>query len=149
MAKEYTTTTVRRLANHFVSWLIERGWFDRHSYLLTVAGRRTGQPRTTPVTLVENASGRYLVAPYGPVQWVRNVRAAGQATLRRGSRDETVRLRELEPEAAAPILRDYLRTVPIVRPYFDVRPDSALADFAAEADRHPVFEIRDAPGGRD
>ncbi|MEQ4205056.1 nitroreductase family deazaflavin-dependent oxidoreductase [Actinopolymorpha sp. B9G3] len=147
MAKRFQQTRLRRTGNRAVTWLTRRGWIDRHTYLLTVAGRRTGQPRTTPVTLVENVSGRYVVAPYGPVQWVRNVRAAGQVMLQRGGRVEPVHLRELGPAAAAPVLREYLRTVPIVRPYFDVRPGSALADFEAEADRHPVFEIRDAPGG--
>jgi deazaflavin-dependent oxidoreductase (nitroreductase family) len=142
VARRYRSTAVRRIFNRLVVWLIERGWFDRRTHLLTVPGRRTGQLHTTPVTLVGDASGRYVVAPYGPVQWVRNVRSASQVTLRRGAELETVSLHELGPHDAAPVLREYLATVAIVRPYFDVRPDSPLEDFEAEAGRHPVFEIR-------
>jgi deazaflavin-dependent oxidoreductase (nitroreductase family) len=144
VAKRFQQTSLRRFGNRLVAPLVRRGWFDRRTYLLTVAGRRTGQPRTTPVTLVENPAGRYVVAPYGPVQWVRNVRVAGHVTLQRGARVETVSLHELGPHDAAPVLREYLATVPIVRPYFDVRPNSSQEEFEAEADQHPVFQIRSA-----
>ena len=93
------------------------------------------------MTLVEQLPRRWLVAPYGEVGWVRNARAAGSVTLERGRRTETLRLVELGPRDAARILQRYLREVPITRPYFDVRPESSLDDFAAEAPRHPVFEL--------
>jgi deazaflavin-dependent oxidoreductase (nitroreductase family) len=109
--------------------------------LLTVPGRRSGRPRSTPVTLVEEDGQRWLVAPYGPVAWVHNARVAGQVQLSRGRRSETVRVKELAPEAAAPILKAYLERVPITRPYFDVTPDAPLAAFAAEAPQHPVFRV--------
>ena len=98
-------------------------------------------PRSTPVTLVEEDGQRWLVAPYGPVGWVHNARAAGQVQLSRGRRSETVRVKELAPEAAAPILKAYVERVPITRPYFDVPPDATLAAFAAEAPKHPVFQV--------
>jgi hypothetical protein len=82
------------------------------------------------------------LAPYGEVGWVRNARAAGQVTLKRGRRSETVRIVELSAEDAAPVLKKYLAQVPIVRPFFDVTPKSNIQDFVAEASRHPVFRIQ-------
>jgi len=61
--------------------------------------------------------------------------------LSRGRRSESVRVKELAPEAAAPILKAYVQRVPITRPYFDVTPDATLAAFAAEAPKHPVFQV--------
>ncbi len=75
------------------------------------------------------------------VNWVRNARAAGEVTLSRGGRTERVRVSELSPEASAPVLREYLSEVRVTRPYFDVTVDSTDPEFAAEAPRHPVFEI--------
>jgi deazaflavin-dependent oxidoreductase (nitroreductase family) len=111
--------------------------------LLTVAGRRTGKPRTTPVTLVDGDEGRrWLVAPYGAVGWVLNARAAGNVRLTRGRRSEVVEIDEVAAEEAAGVLRTYLRHVRVVRPFFDVAPDSPLEAFTAEAPRHPVFRLR-------
>jgi hypothetical protein len=93
------------------------------------------------VTLVEENGERWLVAPYGEVGWVQNARAARQITLRRGRRSETVTIVELAPEDAAPVLKKYITRISIVRPFFDVRPESDLRDFVAEAPRHPVFRI--------
>jgi hypothetical protein len=61
--------------------------------------------------------------------------------LSRGRPTETVRVKELAPEAAAPVLKAYVQRVPITRPYFDVAPDATLAAFAAEAPKHPVFQV--------
>jgi hypothetical protein len=83
--------------------------------------------------------GRWLVAPYGEVAWVRNVRAAGEVELRRARTTERCLAREATAEEAVPVLRTYLRQVRIVRPYFDVTLSSPDAAFAAEAPRHPVF----------
>jgi deazaflavin-dependent oxidoreductase (nitroreductase family) len=111
------------------------------TYLLTVPGHRSGAPRSTPVTLVEEGGRRWLVAPYGEVAWVRNVRAAGKATLSRGGHTDEIALREVGTDEAAPVLKLYVTRVPITRPYFDVRPGSDLGAFRAEAPRHPVFAI--------
>jgi deazaflavin-dependent oxidoreductase (nitroreductase family) len=141
MARIYRPTLLRRVANTLMRLLLRLGLAPRTTVLLTVPGRRSGTPRSTPVTLVEEDGQRWLVAPYGPVGWVRNARAAGQVELSRGRRSETVRLQELVPEAAAPILKTYVERVRITRPYFDAAPDAPLAAFAAEAPRHPVFQI--------
>jgi len=131
----------RRAANALVSILLHLGLGPARTYLLTVAGRRSGAPRTTPVTLVEEGGRRWLVAPYGEVAWVHNLRAAGKAMLSRGAHSETVMVREVNTDEAAPVLKMYVTRVPITRPYFDAKPESDLAAFRAEAPRHPVFAI--------
>jgi len=141
VAEIYRMTAGRRLANTFIRAMLTVGVPIKDTYVLTVRGRRTGRPRSTPVRLVQEGGQRWLVAPYGPVNWVRNARAAGQVTLSSGRRSETVAIEELGPAESAPVLRRYLAEVPIVRPFFDVTPDSPLEAFAAEAPRHPVFRI--------
>jgi len=141
MAATYQLGLWRRLANAIVRALLRLGWGPRQTYLLSVVGRKSGRVYSTPVTLVEEAGQRWLVAPYGEVGWVRNVRAAGEVTLSRGGRSETAAVFEVEPEEAAPILKQYVTQVPITRPFFDARPQSPLAVFAAEAHRHPVFRL--------
>lgn len=143
MAATYRLTPSRRAANRLVRFLLRLGLMPGPTYLLSVPGRRTGRLLTTPVTLVENGGGRWLVAPYGDVAWVRSARAAGRVTLSRGSRSETLSVRELPAAEAAPVLQRYITRVPITRRYFDARPDSPLAAFVTEAPRHPVFELRE------
>ena len=141
MAATYRLTPGRRAANRVVRLLLKLGLMPGPTYLLTVIGRRTGRPLSTPVTLVEEGGTRWLVAPYGDVAWVRNARAAGQVTLSRGRHSESLPIRELGPAEAAPVLQRYVTRVPITRPYFDAKPDSPLAAFIAESPRHPVFQL--------
>jgi deazaflavin-dependent oxidoreductase (nitroreductase family) len=140
MAKTYRLGLARRLINVVVKGLLRVGVAGGHTYLLSVSGRRTGKTYSTPVILVENGE-RWLVAPYGEVSWVRNTRAAGQATLSRGRRREQIKVGEVGAQESAPVLRDYLRQVSVVRPFFDASPDSPLEAFVAEAGRHPVFRV--------
>ena len=144
MAQKYRLGFIRRAANLVVRGLLALRVPLPHTYLLAVRGRRTGVLRKTPVTLIETDRQRYLVAPYGEVSWVRNARAAGEVRLKR-YRWETVGIEELSSKEAAPILKTYLSNISIVRPFFDVSPDSSLTDFEREAPRHPVFRILDAP----
>ena len=100
-------------------------------------------PWTTPVAPLEDAEGRWLVAPYGPDGWARNARAAGRVTLRRGRTTESFVVTELRAAEAAPILKRYLAEHPrTVGAYFDVDADSPVEDFAAESARHPVFRLQ-------
>ncbi len=119
------------------------GLAGRHTYNLTVCGRKTGRSYSVPVILIEDRE-RWLVAPYGEVGWVRNARAAGEVDLSRAGRSERLRIEEVAPERSAPILQRYLKAVVVVRPFFDVKPNSQLADFIAEAPRHPVFRLTPA-----
>lgn len=111
------------------------------SYLLTTRGRKTGRPRTNPVVPVDHQGRRWLVAPYGPVSWVHNARAAGRVTLTRGRDTREYAIREVDPEEAGPVLRQYVRIATATRPYFLATKDSPVGDFVTEADRHPVFEL--------
>jgi hypothetical protein len=90
--------------------------------------------------LVEEGE-RWLVAPYGEVAWVRNARAAGEVELSRSRRSETMSIEELTPEEAAPVLKQYIKSVAVVRSFFDVTPESPLDEFVLEAPRHPVFRL--------
>lgn len=141
MASSYRLGPTRRAINALVRCLLWVGVAPARTYLLTVVGHRSGARRSTPVTLVEGERGRFLVAPYGTVGWVRNVRAAGGVTLNRGRHRERARAVEIGAAEAAPVLRRYLTDVPITRPFFDVTPASSLAAFEAEAPRHPVFQL--------
>jgi deazaflavin-dependent oxidoreductase (nitroreductase family) len=141
MAKTYRSTQIRRAANALVKALISVHLAPKQTYLLSVQGRKSGKLYSTPVRLVEEGSQRWLVAPYGEVSWVQNARAAGEVTLTRNGRSEMVRLTELGPEESALVLKRYLEQVPLVRPYFDVKPDAPTEEFISEASRHPVFKI--------
>ncbi len=141
MAKEFQLNTGRRIGNKMISGLVARGLAPKGTYLLTVAGRKTGLPRTTPVAVTTIEGERWLVSPYGVVDWARNARAAGKVTLRRGGSVETVGVIEVGPEEAGPVLKEYVEKIKIVRPYFDAAPGAPAEDFAAEASRHPVFRI--------
>ena len=142
MAATYHLSGWRRLLNGLVRILLRVGLAPRRTYLLTVRGRRSGKPYSTPVTLVETITDRWLVAPYGEVSWVRNPRAAGQVTLSHGRHAETVMIVELRPAEAAPVLQQYVTEVQITRPFFDAKPDAPVEAFVAEAHRHPVFRIQ-------
>jgi deazaflavin-dependent oxidoreductase (nitroreductase family) len=141
VAKTYHLGLWRQVVNDVVRGLLRAGLGPRHTYLLTVPGRRTGRLYSTPVTLVEDSGQRWLVAPYGEVAWVRNARASREVTLSRGRRLDRVVLFDVEPVEAASVLKRYVIQLPVTRPFFDVTPKSSLDAFAAEASRHPVFRL--------
>jgi deazaflavin-dependent oxidoreductase (nitroreductase family) len=141
MSKQYQVNSTVRFVNRVMIRLNRWGIAAPNSYVLTVHGRKTGKTYTAPVLLVEDNGQRWLVSPYGEVSWVRNARAAGEVTLSRQGRSETFKIRESNPQESAPILKHYITRESIVRPYFDVQPDSPLEAFIAEAPRHPVFQL--------
>ena len=111
MTKPYRVTAYVRFSNAINSSLVRLGMMGSIS-LLTVRGRKSGKP-ITPISNFVQDQKRYLIAPYGVVNWVRNLRAAaGVATLTRGRRTEQIQAIELEPESAAPIFREAVRTGP-------------------------------------
>ncbi len=108
-------------------------------YLLTVRGRKSGLPRTVALAIIERNGKRYVGSPYGIVDWVRNLRAAGEAILTRGRRSETVNARELPKGEAALVLREEIKGGnPFIR-YYGVTADSSLEEFERAAVAHPVF----------
>ena len=145
MERYYRLNLPRRLVNVLVRPLVRLGIVLRHTYILTVPGRKSGRRYSTPVTLVEDG-GRWLVAPYGERNWVKNARAAGWVELSRAGRTERVRVTPVDMEEAAPVLRAYVRAVPSTRRFFTAHPSAPVAEFAAEASRHPVFRVESAAG---
>jgi deazaflavin-dependent oxidoreductase (nitroreductase family) len=126
--------------------------------LLTVRGRVTGRPRSTPVAMWELGERRFVQASFGDVDWVRNLRASGEAVIGRGQWSQTVRARELSPTEAGQLMHDALsgtrrlrlvRVIlgPTVRPpvailhRYRFRVDDRLDDYVSEARRHPLFEL--------
>ncbi|HEX4930123.1 MAG TPA: nitroreductase/quinone reductase family protein [Gaiellaceae bacterium] len=143
--KPYRKSLWRRGLNSIVRPLARLGLAGPRTYLLTVEGRRSGRRWSTPVSLVRIGEERWLVAPYGERNWVRNARAAGWVELRRGRRSERLAVRELGPAEAVPVLREYLRLGRVTQPLFDVSLESTTEEWLAEAPRHPVFRLV-APG---
>lgn len=141
MAKTYELTRTRRITNWLLTRLLRLGVPIGNIYLLTVKGRTSGRRYTAPVTLAVRNGQRYLVAPYGEVSWVRNARAVGEVTISRGRRNEVTPVTELSPDEAAPVLKQYVDEVPIVRPYFDTPADAPTDVFVAEAGRKAVFRL--------
>lgn len=114
------------------------------NYLVTlqVRGRRSGRTISFPLVMVVVGGERYLVSMLGEnVNWVRNLKAAGnEATLRHGRR-ERVRLEPVTSDLRAPVLKAYLQQAPGARPHLPVDKDAPLADFEKVASRFPVFRV--------
>ncbi len=137
------------------------GWFTSHlfnpavagltrlgislfgSRVLEVTGRTSGKPRRTPVNLLTFEGERYLVAPRGDTQWVRNLRASGEGRLLVGSHSEHFAAVELTDDEKPPILRAYLKRWKFeVGVFFDgVAPDSSAEELRGAAPKHPVFRL--------
>jgi deazaflavin-dependent oxidoreductase (nitroreductase family) len=132
------------IASTIIGTLLRLGLPVGPSALLSVRGRKSGKIYTIPIALVENSSTSFLVAAFGEVNWVRNLRVADQAQLTRRRRTEDIRVVELETREAAPILKQFFKesqNVSFIKPYFHVTTKSSLADFELEALHHPVFRI--------
>jgi deazaflavin-dependent oxidoreductase (nitroreductase family) len=133
----------RNVVNRIVSALTRAGVSVWGSRVLEVPGRTTGEPRRTPVNLLELDGSRYLVAPRGHTQWVRNMRVSGGGALLLGRRREPFRATEVDDDAKAPVLRAYLRRWKAeVGMFFDgVGPDSPDSELRRIAPDHPVFRL--------
>jgi deazaflavin-dependent oxidoreductase (nitroreductase family) len=142
----------------------EPGWFTKHvfnnvvagltrlgisvlgSRILRVRGRTSGEWRTTPVNLLTFEGERYLVAPRGETQWVKNIRKAGGGELRLGRKTEPIQVVELPDEEKPDLLRAYLeRWKAEVGVFFDgVSATSSDEEVRRIAPKHPVFRIQAA-----
>ena len=140
MTSRFRNNFSAKLGNFFVTAMLRLGVPMGNMILLTVPGRKSGQPRTTPVALGERDGRRFLISPYGEVDWVRNLRAAGGGTLTRGRRVERVTARPLDPREAAPFLKASVAVAPgFIQRYFAVAPDAPLDAFERIAPDHPAF----------
>jgi deazaflavin-dependent oxidoreductase (nitroreductase family) len=141
MATSYRLGRTRRLVNAVVTPLVRFGLAGRNTYLLTVEGRRSGRRYSTPVTLVVDGDIRWLVAPYGERNWVKNARAAGWVELSRAGTSERLQVAEVDAAEAGPVLRKYLRSNRVTSAFFDVKAADPVEAFIAEAAGHPVFRL--------
>jgi deazaflavin-dependent oxidoreductase (nitroreductase family) len=131
-----------KLFNRIFGFLVGLGLGFSHNYLLQVRGRRSGKLYSTPIDLLERDGTRYLVAPRGRTQWVRNAEAAGQVALKRGSNRQSFRLRALSDAEKPPILKAYLDTFRReVQRYFSVPAGSPPEAFSPLGASYPVFEL--------
>ena len=139
--RPYRKSVWRRGLNALVRPLARLGLAGRSTHVLTVAGRESGRLWSTPVSIVRFGDQRWLVAPYGERNWVKNARAAGWVELQRGRRREWLAVEEVDAEHAVPVLREYYRRFRVTRPFFGVTLESSDADWLAEAQRHPAFRL--------
>jgi len=139
-----------RYSNPLMRAILRLGMPSGPNVLLTVRGRTTGLPRTAPVAVAELDGRRWVIGAYGDVQWVRNLRAAGEADLRIHGRAERVRASELDGEAAnvffGETLPRFVARLPwygrlFIRMLFRIAAPEVFRDPIRAAATRPVFEL--------
>src|SRR5262249_47106742 len=139
-------TAIDRAFNGVMAFLTRMGVSVYGSRVLAVRGRKSGAWRTVPVNLLMHEGERYLVAPRGETEWVRNIRAAGSGELRLGATREPIAVTELGDAEKPPILRAYRQKwgFEVARFFEGVTRDASLEDLRRIAPGFPVFRIRPA-----
>jgi len=137
----------RMVFNPFVAAMTRAGVSVWGSRVLRVRGRKSGEWRSAPVNLLTFEGKRYLVAPRGHTQWVRNIRVSNEGELQLGSKVERIRVSEVPDADRVPILRAYLKKwVFEVGVFFEgVKADSPDSELLRIAPDHPVFLIQSSP----
>jgi deazaflavin-dependent oxidoreductase (nitroreductase family) len=135
-------SAVEKIFNRAFGFLVGLGLGFSYNYLLQVRGRKSGKLYSTPIDLLELNGRRYLVAPRGRTQWVRNAEAAGEVTLKKGSSRQQYRLPSI-PDAERPaILKAYPDNFKTeVQRYFPVLAGSPVEAFMELTASHPAFEL--------
>jgi deazaflavin-dependent oxidoreductase (nitroreductase family) len=135
-------SVLEHIFNRMFGFLVGIGGGFSYNYLLQVRGRKSGNLYSTPINLLEIGGKKFLVAPRGRTQWVRNAEAAGEIRLKKGSARQQFRLRPLEGDEKLAILKAYLDTFKReVQRYFAVPAGAPVQAFAAVAEAHPAFEL--------
>jgi deazaflavin-dependent oxidoreductase (nitroreductase family) len=131
-----------RVFNRLFGFLVGHGIGFPYNYLLQVRGRKSGRIYSTSVDLLEIDGRRYLVAPRGQTQWVRNAEAAGEVTLKRGRISQKFRLRSLTDQEKPEILKAYLDQFRReVQRHFPVPAGSSSESFRPLLQQYPAFEL--------
>lgn len=131
-----------RVFNRLFGFVVGLGWGFPYNYLLQVRGRKSGKIYSTPIDLLEKDGKRFLVAPRGRTQWVRNAEAAGEITLKKGTLQQRFRLRGLSDEEKPEILKAYLDQFKReVQRYFPVAAGSSVEAFRGLVQSYPAFEL--------
>jgi deazaflavin-dependent oxidoreductase (nitroreductase family) len=135
-------TSLERVFNRVYGFLVGLGVGFSHAYLLQVKGRKSGKIYSTPIDLLEMDGKRFLVAPRGRTQWVRNAEAAGEIMLKKGTARRRFRLRPIPDADKPPILKAYLdRFKKEVQRYFPVTAGSPVESFRELVESYPAFEL--------
>lgn len=135
-------TPVEKFLNRAFGFLIGTGLGFPRKYLLEVRGRKSGKLFSTPVNLMEIKGKKFLIAPRGRTQWVRNAEAAGEITLKKGSQRLRFRLRPLSDAEKPDVLKTYLDTFKVeVQRYFPVAAGSPPEAFTELLVSYPAFEL--------
>jgi deazaflavin-dependent oxidoreductase (nitroreductase family) len=138
---------LRRLPffNAIAKFLLKAGVPMGFNGLITVRGRKSGLSRTTPVAIIESSGRLWIWAPWGEVQWVRNLRAAGRATITVRRRTEEVTATELDPAQRIGYFRDVLgplaRSIPFGVQFIRIADGVDLNHPVEAAEGRPVFEL--------
>src|SRR6516162_1031138 len=131
-----------RFFNRTFGFLVGIGLGFRYNYLLQVRGRKSGKLYSTPIDLLELQGRRFLVAPRGRTQWVRNAEAAGEITLKKGSSHLRFQLRPIPDGDKPEILKAYLDNFKReVQTYFPIPAGSPIEAFRDLAPSYPAFEL--------
>jgi len=140
--RDWHPTRLGRWANRFACWWSGLGLPPKFQAVLEVRGRTSGRIRSSPVVIATVEDRHYLVSMLGPgSDWVKNVEAAqGDAVIRRGRR-RLVHLVPVPSGQRAPVLREYVRIAASGRRHFPLAVGAPLSDFAAIAERYPVYRI--------
>lgn len=135
-------STAEKFFNRVFGFLVGLGLGFSYNYLLEVRGRKTGKLYSTPVNLVERDGKKYLVAPRGRTQWVRNAEVTGEVKLKKGRTHQKFHLRSLTDAEKLEVLKIYLDTFKReVQRYFPVPAGSPPEAMAAIAENYPAFEL--------
>jgi deazaflavin-dependent oxidoreductase (nitroreductase family) len=118
--------------------------------LVTIRGRNSGVPRTTPLAIIAVSGRRYVWAPWGDVHWVRNLRAAGRATITVRRREEEVTATELDPTERVAFFREVLgpvaRSIPFGVAFVRIVDGVDVNHPVEAAEGRRVFELHPAGG---
>lgn len=135
MAKEYKPP---RMFNRLVEWMTHLGIGS--SVVMMTTGRKSGEPRSVPVSPITVDGVEFIVAPYGPVGWVHNVREDPNVTIQKGRDSRPARLVEVTSDSAE-VVKQYYERESFPREYMDVPGDPTVEDFERASGAFPVFRV--------
>ena len=141
MKTEYNVGWSVRVTNRIMKNLGSFGFLPDRFQILIVPGRKSGRITEIHLCVVETPEKKWLVAPYGPVNWVKNVRAAKQIKIRKRCSVREYIPTEITAKESAPVIKKYLEIEKHPKDYVQVNEHSPLSDIEAEAHRYPVFAL--------
>lgn len=141
MGGNYEVTTGKRLANWFTARFAGLG--VGNFVVLTAKGRESGRDRSVTLASIADGEATYLVAPYGVVAWVLNVRSNPAVSLKKGRKTESVTLVDVTGEKPD-VVQAYYERERFPRPFMDLPEDPTLQDFVDAGSAFPVFRVKSA-----